>query len=362
MTAPPSLTVACVMLSERRGGLEQSLIDDGEALALAGHRVVALIAPGWPGRAQLEPVVVEMAMVRSRSEWDLIARRRVSAVLRAWAPSVVLTIGRRATVLSRGALRHDPNVPLVARTPNERVRHLIGIDQIIATTPDIAQALIGAGQPPERISVVPNLVRVPEAGARRGRTMREPPVIGALGRLVAGKGFGDLIDALALLRDRGVSFAARVGGTGPEERALRARAAAAGLNERLGFLGWVTDKAAFFEGIDVLCVPSRAEAFGIVVLEGMAHGVPVIAADAQGPRAIITDGVDGLLVRRADPQHLADALERLLNDAALRHRLAESALQTVRARYALPVVAAQLSDTLASVVRRHATALRQADR
>lgn len=359
---PASLTVACVMLSKRQGGLEQSLIDHCEALALTGHRVGALVAPGWPGCATLAERSINRVTVHSWNEWDPLARHRLVAVLRAWAPSVVLAIGRRATVLTRRALRDNPNVPLVARTPNARVRHLIGLDHVIATTRHIAQVLVSAGQPPERISVIPNLVRLPEGGRPRDRAEREPPVIGALGRLVPEKGIGDLIDALALLRERSVSFAAQLGGAGSEERTLRRRAAAARLDERLAFLGWITDKAAFFQGIDVLCVPSRAEAFGLVVLEGMAHGVPLVAADADGPRAILSHGVDGLLVPRADPAALADALERLLRDAELRRRLTETALETVRARYALPVVAAQLSDTLASVVRRHATALRHARR
>jgi glycosyltransferase involved in cell wall biosynthesis len=321
-----------------------------------------MVAPGWPDRARLASLPIESVPVGSRNEWDPIARYRLRAALKACAPAVAFTIGRRATVLTRGALGRTSMVPLVARTPNDRVSRLTGIDHVIATTPEIAQALIAAGQPPERISVIPHLVRVPKGRPRRNRTAHETLVIGALGRLVPGKGFDDLIDALALLRTRGVAFAATLGGAGPEEGGLRRRAAAAALGDRLALPGWVTDKAAFFGGIDLLCVPSRAEAFGLVVLEGMAHGVPVVAADAEGPRAIISDGIDGLLVPRGAPAHLADALERLLNDAALRRRLAGSALETVRTRYALPVVATQLSDTLRSVVRRHATVLRRAGR
>ena len=88
----------------------------------------------------------------------------------------------------------------------------------------------------------------------------------------------------------------------------------------------------------------------------------MVAGDATGPRAIITHGVDGLLVPRGDPRRLADALEALLEDPELRARLATSALETVRTRYALPTVAAQISATLRTVVRRHAADLRQLGR
>ena len=74
------------------------------------------------------------------------------------------------------------------------------------------------------------------------------------------------------------------------------------------FLGWVEDKRAFFETLDLFCVPSREEPFGIVVLEGMAHGRAVVATAAAGPREIIRDGIDGLLVPPASPPALAAAL------------------------------------------------------
>jgi glycosyltransferase involved in cell wall biosynthesis len=120
------------------------------------------------------------------------------------------------------------------------------------------------------------------------------------------------------------------------------------------FLGWVADKRAFFEPLDVLCVPSREEPFGIVVLEGMAHGRAVVASAAAGPREIISDGVDGVLVPPASPPALADALAAMVADPTRRQALARAGRATVRDRFDLPVVARLISAAIQRVVAERA--------
>jgi len=201
---------------------------------------------------------------------------------------------------------------------------------------------------------VPNLVRLPADVATPRADPARVPVIGALGRLVPKKGFGDLLEALALLRARGHSWELRLAGTGPEENALRQQAARLGIEREVRFLGWVDDKRSFFATLDVFCVPSREEPFGIAVLEGMAHARATIATDAPGPREIVSHGRDGLIVPRATPEGLADAIVALLRDPDRRHELARAGRETVRARFALPVVARQLSAVLRQAVERTA--------
>jgi glycosyltransferase involved in cell wall biosynthesis len=265
----------------------------------------------------------------------------------------VLTIGRRPSRLVGRALRRLPDIAHVAKTPNYSLAHLIGLDHVLATTQDIRRALIAAGQPEARITVIPNMIRLPaappppppESGGRK-------PVIGTLGRFVDKKGFADLIDALALLRDQGIAFTAIIGGNGPQEPALRAQIERLGLGAEVRLPGWISNKAGFFAGIDVFCVPSRHEPFGIVVLEGMAFERATVVCDAEGPREIVTDGVDGLVTPRNDPAALAAALARLLGDPALRRRLAQAGRETVRTRFEQSVVGAKLSAVLESVVAR----------
>jgi glycosyltransferase involved in cell wall biosynthesis len=98
--------------------------------------------------------------------------------------------------------------------------------------------------------------------------------------------------------------------------------------------------------IGMLVLPSLAEGFGLVLIEAMAAGVPVVATDAPGIRDVVVHERTGLLVPVAAPEALAGAIARLIDDAALRRRLIDNALREVRGRFAWPAVLRQYRDVL----------------
>ena len=140
-----------------------------------------------------------------------------------------------------------------------------------------------------------------------------------VGRLVSDKGVDRLVAALALLAARGVHARLTIVGDGPEAPALRRQAIEAGVDDRIVFAGWqvAADLVGMLNRHRVLVVPSVwEEPFGLVVLEGMACGcVPLVTRSGGLPDAV---GEGGLVVERDDPAALADGIEHLLGDAALR--------------------------------------------
>jgi glycogen(starch) synthase len=180
---------------------------------------------------------------------------------------------------------------------------------------------------PERVRAIPNGIDAP---APQRRPAAAEPAGGRLvllvGRLVYEKGFQVALDALpaVLAAVPGTRFA--VAGSGPYEAELRARAAALGLMGRGEFLGWTGDAALgeLYAAADVCAVPSLYEPFGLVALEAMAAGCPVVAADTGGLREVVPDGT-GLRTRRGDPADLARALAELLTDPRRAERLATAA-------------------------------------
>lgn len=146
----------------------------------------------------------------------------------------------------------------------------------------------------------------------------------SFGRVVRMKGFDLLLEAFALVaRDR-PDVALLVGGDGPELPGLRARAAELGLEDRVllpgpltrGEVAWATENAAAF------ALPSRAEAFGIVVLEALRAGCPVVVTSRGGATEIVRDDVEGLVADPNDVAAFAAALARVLDDRELRARFA----------------------------------------
>jgi glycosyltransferase involved in cell wall biosynthesis len=133
------------------------------------------------------------------------------------------------------------------------------------------------------------------------------PRLLAMGRLHPNKGFDVLLRAIALL-PRGHVYLA---GAGPEEAALRALAAELGITARVSFLGWRRDIGALLAAADIFVCSSRQEPLGNIVLEAWSAAKPVIAAAAQGPSELISDGKDGVLVPREDAVALAAAIAEL---------------------------------------------------
>lgn len=173
---------------------------------------------------------------------------------------------------------------------------------------------------------------------------RSRPYILGLGRLVPQKGFDVLIDAFRLVQTEFPEIDLVIAGEGPEHARLVHHAA----GSRTEFVGGVPAGRAFslFRGASAFVLPSRHEPQGIVLLEAMAAGVPVVAADVGGVPEVIHHGSNGLLVPGENPAALADALRKLLEDRDGSGRLSARASRDVES-YSLRNVVDQYEDCYA---------------
>ncbi len=207
-----------------------------------------------------------------------------------------------------------------------------------------------------RFRVVPGAVdtrRFHPADADRVGEAVDPPRILYHGRVDRRKGALDLLDALALLRARGVPFAATISGIGPDLDASRTRAAERGLTD-VRFTGYADYETvpALYRAADIFASPTYAEGFSNTVLEAMASGLAVASCRAVGVVDCLSDGADALLTEPGDVAAHADALERLARDHTLRTRLARAALAECRATYSWDVVARRIMTVYAGLAGR----------
>jgi glycosyltransferase involved in cell wall biosynthesis len=196
--------------------------------------------------------------------------------------------------------------------------------------------------PASRLRVVPepiDLGRWKEALASAEVLPGEPPSILCVAHLYPRKDVAALLAAVARLEAPAIL---RVAGAGPELARLRRLAVRLGLGDRVEFLGHVpfSRLAAEYRRARVFCLPSRQEGFGIVFLEAMAAGLPVVAARAAAVPEVVADGECGTLVPPGDPAELAQKLRRMLGDPALCDRLGEAGRRRVE-RYDAPRVAGE---------------------
>ncbi|GAA2982114.1 glycogen(starch) synthase [Microbacterium terrae] len=178
-----------------------------------------------------------------------------------------------------------------------------------------------------------------------------PRYIAGVGRLVENKGFDVLIDAFAEARSTLDGIDLVIAGDGPERGRLEMRAIEREIATRVHFTGALTrtQVRTVLDGALAQVVPSRVEAFGIVILEGWRSGIPVLATRRGGPAEFMTDGVDGLLFDPGDATELAELLTRVAVDAELRGALVSHGRHSVL-RYTWDHVAAAYEDVLRPVV------------
>lgn len=181
---------------------------------------------------------------------------------------------------------------------------------------------------------------------------RSRPCIAFAGRLTKQKGVDTLVDTLAILTTRGLDVDLEFAGEG-DVPCWRTYAAARGVADRIRFVGWLdgADKARFYRGASVFCLPSQFESFGIVALEAMFHGVPVVATQVGGLPDIVVDGTTGRLVASNDPIALADALQELLADRERGKRMGAAGRQRAYRLYSTDAIATEYANCYDEIVR-----------
>ena len=203
----------------------------------------------------------------------------------------------------------------------------------------------------EDVLICPNGIPCPAAPAKK--PARDVPELLFLSNLLIEKGVLVLLESLQLLQNRGVRFHCKlVGGETAELDAaqltdvLRSR----GLTEVVSYHGkrLGAEKEAFWTGADIFVFPTfhQNECFPLVLLEAMAHGLPCVATDEGAIPDIVRDGETGLIVKKQNAADLADKLETLLLDAALRMRMGAAARSIYEERFTLERFEKSFADCL----------------
>lgn len=354
VTAACTRTTPVVVLGEH-GPLEQ-------VLAGAGVRCEVLLLDASVRDHTVGTTTGAAAKVRS----TVRTTRALAELLRAMGTRVVYTHSAKAHVYG-GLAGRLTGTPVVAH-----VHDIVGTSgssranaallhttlrflprAVIANSRTTARSLGRLRRP---AAVIGCPATVPStAPPRRGG----PFTFGMVGRLTPWKGQDVVLRAFAAARTAGLDPSARLRLVGAPlfgdddlfGRELRVLAQELGIAGHVDFRGHRSDVGGEMAGCDVVVHAStRPEPFGQVVVEAMAFGRPVIAADAGGPAEVITDGHDGLLVAPGDVDALASAMVRLATDREARGRLAENGRRSVT-RYDLTHVVGRIEDVLLAATR-----------
>lgn len=337
-------------LNPRAGGAEIQVHETFGRLARRGHRITLLVS-GWEGAPSRQEVDgMRVRRVGGRYTFPIHAWRLWYAELRhrrfdllvedvnkfplftpLWrGPPVVLQVPH---LFGSVAFRQEAWPVAAAVWAGERVMPLVyrGV-RVHAASESTAEDLARRGFPRRAIRVIHNGV---DHSFYRPDEMvgRAPePTFVYVGRLVRYKELDVVLEALSLLVREVPEARLAVAGKGGDRPRLEARSRELGLEDRVAFLGYVTEerKRTLLRTAWASVYPSPKEGWGITNIEAAACGTPVVASDSPGLRDSVVHGVSGLLVPHDDPEAWASALGRIVSERGLRDRLAEGARRHAR--------------------------------
>jgi glycosyltransferase involved in cell wall biosynthesis len=277
---------------------------------------------------------------------------RLYRIIRAFRPDIVHTHLQAPNLYGR-LMALAARVPVVIASEHNvyasKARRHVWMERILAQR---TSALVAVSEPvrrflaaqlrldPSAIDLVRNGIAAPVASPAGVDALRRrlalpdgELVLGTVASLTAKKGHTFLLQAMALLRDRGLRCALILAGEGPQRAPLEAQAATLGLADRVRFLGVHAQVGDVLALVDVFVLPSITEGLPLALLEAMAAGKAVVATAVGGVPDVITSGTNGLLVPPQAVPPLADALQSMLADSPRRLEYGERARTTVLAGF-----------------------------
>lgn len=171
-------------------------------------------------------------------------------------------------------------------------------------------------------------------------------IIGNAARLTIQKGQKYLIEAAAILRDKGINFKVVIAGKGELQDELMGLVRKFHLEERVQFPGFIEDMKAFYTSIDIFCLPSLWEGFGYALVEAMTLKKPVVAFKISSNPEVVEDKVTGILVESGNAKQLANALEELIQNKELRLEMGQHGREKVLKNFDTPLVLGKLIDII----------------
>jgi len=334
-----------------RGG-ERQVILLMQGLVERGHTADLAAQPGGELAERADVAGLTVHKVRMRGEADVMAMARIASLLREVDPHILHlhtghahTLGVAASLLTGRGRRIVSRrvVSPVGRNCLSRFKYRHGVDRYIAISEAVKRRLLEIQVPDERVRVVHSCIdpRRFEGVADRSAELRRElgipdgaPVVGTVGALCHAKGFRHFIDAIPRVIGQVPEARFVLVGDGELRTELEKRAATLALADgALTFAGWRNDVPELLRLLDLFVSSSVEEGLGTSVMQAMLSGTPVVVTDAGGLPEVVDDGENGLVVPKADPAALADAMIRLLSGAETGARMADAGQRTIAERF-----------------------------
>jgi glycosyltransferase involved in cell wall biosynthesis len=328
-----------IMLGTKKGGLEQVFVDYINAQLANEDEVHGICMENCPYVNELAKTKATIHTVNSRNVLNPLAVLKIRQMIKSINPDIIVLCGNRPVKMTISHFINKIckiNIPVLSIMNNNHC-YVKDVKYAAAVSTDIAKSVEDRGV--KHTYYVPNTTIMQP---KKEYKMSQVPVVGVIGRLHENKGFDIFLDAVKNLYDEGLDFKVVIAGDGPKKQELHEQAKALGIYDKIDFMGWIDDKVKFYNKIDIFCLSSRVEPFGIVLLEAMTRTVPIVSTDCQGPLDIFKNGEDAIVVPKKEYLELAKGLKQLIQDPELAKQFAEKSYDKANKEYSPAMLSQRL--------------------
>mgnify|MGYP001219437919 FL=1 len=329
------------------GGAEIFYIDALSALSNSNIEQYAIINKrNKKGIAKLKALNIPFKTVSFNKLFKWPSKSTISKVIKEFKPDIAhYWMGRACSFSIRGE-----HINIGWHSGYRGVERFRACDYHIALTNELKKHIALQGIDPDKIYELPiytNENKSKKINRQDFDTPDDKQLLLSLSRLHPVKGIDILIEAMVKVPDVFLWIA----GSGPIKKDLINQTKRLGLGGRVKFLGWRDDKEALMATSDICVFPSRNDAFGAVIIEAWAAKKPNIACKSPGPKAIIKDNYDGLLVDIDDSNQLADTIKKVIINKKLRQSLANNGHRKFMKNYSEQAFSRNIIKIYSSVIK-----------
>lgn len=336
-----------VMGGHSDGGAEIFFIDALAALSNSNIEQYAIVNKrNKKGITKLKALNIPFRTVSFNKLFKWPSKFTISKVIKEFKPDIVhYWMGRACSFLI-----HGEHINIGWHSGYRGVERFRACDYHIALTNELKKHIVLQGIDPDKIYELPiytNVNKSKKINRQDFDTPDDKQLLLSLSRLHPVKGIDILIEAMVKVPDVFLWIA----GSGPIKKDLINQTKRLGLDGRVKFLGWRDDKEALMATSDICVFPSRNDAFGAVIIEAWAAKKPNIACKSPGPKAIIKDNYDGLLVDIDDSNQLADTIKKVIINKKLRQSLANNGHRKFMKNYSEQAFSRNIIKIYSSVIK-----------
>jgi len=334
------MKLTCIIHSLNGGGAERVMAGLTSRLQARGHWVTLVtLDDGRNDKHHVSSDVNRMALDVMRESGSKVSAfinnlgrvQTLRRAIRSSQPDVLLSFCDATNVLTLLAT-YGSSFPVIVSERSDpaqqsmtwpwaalRPRLYRRAERVVVLTDTVANSVAPWCKHPP--IVIPSAVDLPSGVSDEPRNARDAKTLLGVGRLEYEKGFDRLVAAFGNVASKFPTWNLKIVGEGKLRPQLEQQIAALNLSDRIAFPGWTRPMGPVYQAADLFALTSRYEGFPSALLEAMAAGIAVIAVDCEsGPRAILRNEMDGLLIPNED-QAIQDAICRCMSDEGLRSQL-----------------------------------------